>query len=225
MVSREEWSFLVKSAYKLATCGHNNAFAGGASSSAPNGVRSIWNSIWKSSVPQKMKITAWKVVLGALPTAQCKKHRHLSKRSTCPLCGVEEDGTFHALVTRNNARLIWLRMRTRWTLPPDEFLVDNGKEWLLHLLTRCSDEVRDMVIMLVWRIWQLRTDQSHGKEVLPVDVTVDFLDSYYKSITLAWRFSTDEIIKGKMSTSAERSGIVHKTSPLLFHGRRPCRAP
>ncbi|XBH85970.1 hypothetical protein VPH35_073750 [Triticum aestivum] len=213
--------FLVRSAYRLATVDHNIAFAGGASCSAPSGTRSIWNGVWKSSVPQKMKITAWKVVAGALPTAQCKNLRHISTRSTCPLCGVEEEGSFHALVTCNNVRMIWLNMRTRWPLPSDEILIDNGKDWVLHVLANCTDEVRDMVIMLIWRIWQLRTDQTHGKEIPPMEVTVEFLDSYYRSIKLAGRYNTEEIIKGKMTVSAECTGSLVKVKPP----NRPWPAP
>ncbi|KAE8815446.1 Alpha-amylase [Hordeum vulgare] len=104
-------------------------------------------------------------------------------------------------------------MRTRWPLPGDEVLIDNGKEWLLHLLSRCPDDIRDMITMICWRIWQLRSDQTHGKEVPPVHVMVDFLDSYYKSVMLADRFSTDEIIKGKMPSSAAPP-MLEKTTPL-----------
>ena len=70
-----------------------------------------------------------------------------------------------------------------------------------------------MVIMLICRIWQMRTDYTHGKEIPPVDVTVDFLDSYYKSIKLAGRFSTEEIIKGKMPVSAIESRIACTARP------------
>ncbi|KAE8805074.1 autophagy-related protein 7 [Hordeum vulgare] len=56
-------------------------------------------------------------------------------------------------------------------------------------------------------------DRTHGKEVPPVHVTVDFLDSYYKSVMLAGRFSTDEIIKGKMPSSAAPP-MLEKTAPL-----------
>ena len=194
--------FTVRSAYKVATCDHDVALAGGSSSSEPCGRRTLWNCIWNSSVPQRMKISAWKVATGALPTQKCKRFRHLSTRSTCPLCGIEEEGSYHALVACPHARNIWISMRTRWPLPGDEMLIDNGKEWLLHLLSRCSENTRDMIIMLCWRIWQLRSDQTHGKEVPPAHVTVDFLDSYYLSVRLAGRFSTNEIIKGKMLSSS-----------------------
>lgn len=93
-------------------------------------------------------------------------------------------------------------MRRRWPLPDDDFLIDNGKEWFLHLLNKCSDDVRDMLIMLIWRIWQLRNDMTHGKDAPPVLATVEYLDSYYKSIKLAGRYSTEEILKGKMPSSA-----------------------
>ena len=73
-------------------------------------------------------------------------------------------------------------MRELWPLPTDDVLLDNGKEWLLHVLAACDNKVRDMVILLIWRIWQLRNDVVHGKEVPPVDVTMEFLDNYYKSL-------------------------------------------
>ncbi|XP_073355124.1 uncharacterized protein [Aegilops tauschii subsp. strangulata] len=90
-------------------------------------------------------------------------------------------------------------MRWRWPVLVDDYLTDNGKEWFLHLLNKCSEDVRDMIIMLTWRIWQLRNDKTHGKDIPPVLPTVEFLDSYYKSVKLAGRYSEEEILKGKMS--------------------------
>lgn len=162
-----------------------------------------------------MKITAWKIVSGVLPTQQCKMLRHISTSSTCQLCGLEEEGTYHALIACIHAREVWLNMRTRWPLPPDDLLVDNGREWLMHLLYRCSDDVPDMIIMLVWRIWQLRNDQTHGKEIPPVSSTVEFLDSYYKFIKLAGRYSVDEILKGKMPSSATQIVLPRREAPSL----------
>lgn len=133
---------------------------------------------------KKLKITAWRVATGVLPTEQCKRYRHLSKRSTCPLCGVEEESTFHVLVVCPHARLLWVNMRTRWPLPCDDFLIDNAKEWLMDLLNSCSDDVHDMRVLLIWRVWDMRNDQTHGKESPPVLASVEFLDNYYKSIKL-----------------------------------------
>lgn len=75
----------------------------------------------------------------------------------------------------------------------------------MNLLNNCSADVGDIMIMLVWRIWQVRNDIYHGKDpspVLPSPVlaSVDYLNSYYRSIKLTSKFSMYEIIKGKMPT-------------------------
>ncbi|KAE8812817.1 Alpha-amylase [Hordeum vulgare] len=59
-----------------------------------------------------------------------------------------------------------------------------------------------MLLILIWRIWQTRNDMAHGKETAPVLSTVDYLDTYYESIVLAGRFTTEEILKGKMPSLA-----------------------
>ena len=51
--------FIVKSAYKLAMHDHNINFAVGASITNSDGARTLWNCVWNSGVPQKMKITSF----------------------------------------------------------------------------------------------------------------------------------------------------------------------
>ena len=150
-----------------------------------------------------MKINAWRVATGTLATQQCKNQRHLATRSLCPLCGVDEETTFHALIACTQARILWINMRRRWPLPNDDALIDNGKEWLLFLLNSSSEAVADMVILLIWRIWQIRNDIYHGKEAPPVLASVEFLNSYYKSINLAGKFTVEEIVKGKMPSAPQ----------------------
>ena len=62
----------------------------------------------------------------------------------------------------------------------------------MFLLSSCSEVVADMVIM------QIRNDIHHGKEAPLMLASVEFLDSYYKSISLAGKFIVEEIVKGKM---------------------------
>ena len=93
-------------------------------------------------------------------------------------------------------------MPRRWPLPEDVVLIDNVKEWLMSLLSLCSEAVTHMVILLIWRIWQIRNDIYHGKEAPPVLASAEFLDSYYKSINLAGKFTVEEIVKGKMPSVA-----------------------
>ncbi|KAE8785072.1 Alpha-amylase [Hordeum vulgare] len=113
-------------------------------------------------------------------------------------------------------------MRRRYPLPCDNLLIDNGNEWFMHLLNSSSDEVRNMLIMLISRIWHLRNDKLHGKDIPPVPATVEFLDSYYKSIGLAWRYSLDEILKGKMSVASSDVHVHRETNPPVpWHAPPP----
>ncbi|KAE8811885.1 Alpha-amylase [Hordeum vulgare] len=130
-----------------------------------------------------------------------------------PLCGVEGESSFHALVSCLQARILWVNMRRRWPLPGDSLLIDNAKEWFMHLLNSSSDEDRDMLIMLIWRIWHLRNDKLHGKDAPPVPATVEFLDSYYKSTGLVGRYSHDDILTGKMSVAAIDVRVERVTNP------------
>ena len=112
--------FSVRSAYRLATGNH----ATGASSHNPTGVRPIWQCIWSSKVPLKMRITAWKVATGVLATSVCKKYMHLAKHDGCPICGKDAESSFHALIACDHARTLWELMRRVWKLPDQKFLVD-----------------------------------------------------------------------------------------------------
>lgn len=83
--------FMVKPAYKLATEAHDEAFAGGATSTNAGGSRTIWSSIWKTQAPLKMRIMAWCTATGSLATNLAKCKRHIPAISTCPMCGVERE--------------------------------------------------------------------------------------------------------------------------------------
>jgi hypothetical protein len=78
------------------------------------------------------------------------------------------------------------------------------------VLTNCPEHVRDMVIMTIWRIWQQRNGILYGKSASPVEAMMDYLDSYYKSLNLAKRYSMEEILKGKMSVDINSLVLPNK---------------
>jgi hypothetical protein len=59
--------FSVRSAYRLGQTLQDIPQAT-ASSSNPDGERSLWRKIWKANVPPKVRIFAWKLGRDALPT-------------------------------------------------------------------------------------------------------------------------------------------------------------
>lgn len=81
-------------------------------------------------------------------------------------------------------------------------------KWMFHLLAESQSHVRDMIIMVFWRIWHLRNKLAHGKTIPSVEVSCSFLSSYY-NLFCQIALSVEEIIKGKspmvLDVSAKQS--------------------
>ena len=75
--------------------------------------------------------------------------------------------------------------------------------------------------MLLWRIWSLRNDLTHATAIPTTAATADYLQSYMSSIQLARRYTTKEIIKGKMPTVVSNRATVRITAPVLHWPRPP----
>jgi hypothetical protein len=75
--------------------------------------------------------------------------------------------------------------------------------------------------MLLGRIWSLRSDLVHGKEVPTVAATVLYLQSYLQPLDLSRKYSTEEIIKGKMPMVREEPAVMQKEIIVLPWPRPP----
>lgn len=69
-----------------------------ASSAHPLVARPLWRKIWQLQVPNKVRIFAWKVAHGALPTKLNKWRRRLEHTNECVICGLEAESEYHALI-------------------------------------------------------------------------------------------------------------------------------
>ncbi|KAE8809075.1 retrotransposon unclassified [Hordeum vulgare] len=107
----------VKSAYHLAMAIHYDQFNPGSSSANPTGDRPIWRLIWDTKVLPKLKIFAWKVVSGSLPTDAEKKRRHFDLNGFCQVCDQEKESSFHALLACPHAAALWDIMCLYWPVP------------------------------------------------------------------------------------------------------------
>ncbi|KAK4426615.1 hypothetical protein Salat_1430200 [Sesamum alatum] len=79
---------LVRSAYNLAVELEGRATAVGQSGlgEVPRGG---WNFLWKSKVPGKVKVFAWRLCKKALPTCSNLQRRHCQVHNECPRCSME----------------------------------------------------------------------------------------------------------------------------------------
>lgn len=79
-------------------------------------------------------------------------------------------------------RDLYLSLARVWNLPDLHTMVNNGREWLLHVLAPLSDISRMMILMIFWRTWFIRNELVHCKPAPPMDVSVRFLQGYVDSL-------------------------------------------
>ncbi|KQK10136.1 hypothetical protein BRADI_2g52220v3 [Brachypodium distachyon] len=92
-----------------------------------------------------------------------------------------------------------------WELPALEDIVYMGPEWLFDLLRTAACETRNRLIMLIWRLWQLHNDATHGKLLAPVEASRKFLRSYASSLFAIDHSQGKDILKGKQVVAEEVS--------------------
>jgi hypothetical protein len=110
------------------------------------------------------------------------KH-HQTDSGTCSICGVEDEDTFHALVSCSKARALRLTLRELWNIPDEDVFKCSGPDWLLILLAQLSVQQREQILFLFWRAWHLRNDLIFGKGKESVNASALFLGNYWATFT------------------------------------------
>jgi hypothetical protein len=146
--------FSVRSAYNLALTERSREEAS-SSSSSPDGVRKLWSNLWSCDAPPKVKIFGWKLNNDILPTKGNKFKRKLEPTPTCDLCGNGYETSYDAVVVCPQARALRQAMSQHWNLPDEFFFSYTGKDWLLLLLDRVSKDLRGLILLVLWRAWQV----------------------------------------------------------------------
>jgi hypothetical protein len=100
-------------------------------------------------VPAKMCIFGYRIACDNLATTRNKHRTNLENMSTCKLCDMNEENSFHATVSCTKARALREKMRDYWDLPPETMLRYTGKDWLLILLDRCNTNQRAGVLLVL----------------------------------------------------------------------------
>lgn len=111
--------------------------------------------LWKSKLPNKLKVFFWLVVQDKLQTGVNLKKREWKGDGKCCLCGVEESGN-HIFFNCHIARVIWFCVKEAlgWERCPsnlndffDNWLVLGSKNYHVKLF---------MFVIVLWGLWTVR---------------------------------------------------------------------
>jgi hypothetical protein len=135
----------------------------------------------------------------------------MSLSALCPICGMEDEDSFHVFMRCPHARQLWLAMAESWPMPKEELLKNTGTEWLLHLLHSIPDEQRMTTLMTCWRIWHAHNEITHGKPCPPIEGSRRFLVSYRNSLLMIKKYPDADLVKGKMPAGWDEDPQYKKT--------------
>ncbi|KAG8364630.1 hypothetical protein BUALT_Bualt18G0017400 [Buddleja alternifolia] len=102
--------FSVKSAYHVAR-NLGSTGLGGTSNHSLN-----WQFIWGAAVPHKVRVFAWHVCRGILPTLSNLQRRKCNVFDVCPCCGMNTETDVHVLLECDLARQIWSLSNLPWDI-------------------------------------------------------------------------------------------------------------
>lgn len=124
--------------------------------------RSIWDFIWRTKGPEKVRILAWRVATKTLPTKENKWKRTLELDNICNICGRETEDEYHAVIKCTKTRALRDELRIKWELPNEDQFQCTGVDWLQNLLGKCDAEARRKILLLIGRACWLRDDCIHA---------------------------------------------------------------
>jgi ribonuclease HI len=190
-------SFSVRSAYRLGFNELPDQRAFPASSAQPDGTDLCWRRIWKSKVPPKVKMFAWKAASNCLATEENKRIRHLHVTGQCNICNAPLEDVCHALYACPHASNLWASMRQCWCLPSDTDLRISPRNWFRSVLISISENMVDATLLVAWRAWYVRNEVTHFKPLPPIEGSKHFLEGYSQLFHDARKVPAEAIIKGK----------------------------
>ena len=97
----------------------------------------ITPKIWKTAIPEKIKIFLWLAMKNKILTAENLKKRGWEHPSSCVLCGKEDETVSHLFLSCQFSRQMWSSVRSKLNLDglPDE-LQTLWTSWRMRLIPK-----------------------------------------------------------------------------------------
>jgi hypothetical protein len=96
-----------------------------ATSSMPEGDRSLWKLIWNAKVSPKLKVFGWKLASNTLGVKAHRCSRNMDVLP-CTICGMEPELAHQAMVACPKAMALRCCLREEWSLPPESMFRYSG---------------------------------------------------------------------------------------------------
>jgi hypothetical protein len=169
-----------------------------------------WTSLWKTKVPSKIKVFAWRLANHSLPTGDVLDHRNMSTLSVYAICHATNDSWRHSLLDCTMARCIWALTDEHLTEHVCISTCSDAKEWVFHPLETTSHTEFITILITLWAIWTTRRKAIH-ESILQSPVTViGFVQRYLSDLSIVNAGCSRSL--GASARAAALDGFPHRLS-------------
>ncbi|KAK4381236.1 putative ribonuclease H protein [Sesamum angolense] len=173
-----------------------------------------WNFIWKSRVPNKVRIFLWRLCNDALPTNCNLQRKYCDIELPCLTCGDLRE-TINVFLECHFARQAWALSHLPWGVISEWH--NRAADWVKHVRSQLEHDDFNLFVMIHWRLWGRRNKRTmenigfHPGEC--VVSTINMLRNFYNVVSTkpslspsADRWSVPEVETVKINLMPQFSG-------------------
>lgn len=180
--------YSVKSGYYVALEKKRLKMNVGESSNAQE-INRIYKRIWSLPVPPKVRHFLWRACRNLLPVRMSLCKKGVGRVSLCPICELEDEDIYHALVSCDMARVQWFACPL--ALRVDGFERGSFACWFSNVAKALDLLQLATAAMVVWGIWNRRNGFVHGEVVRDPVHCMNSSMRLLEDFRLARRFKED----------------------------------
>jgi hypothetical protein len=142
-------------------------------------VKVPYRFLWKSKLPQKIKVFIWLVITNKILTKDNLKKRNWKGSSECCFCGGLES-IDHLFFKCSIARFVWRVVQIALNL---DSIPKNIGEICDRWMNKSKDRISNLMIFccgaMFWAIWRTRNDWFFGEKILLDPTNIIFLCCFW----------------------------------------------
>ena len=178
----KDGEFSVKSGYRLAMAA-SPIDRNRASSSSSEPTSAWWKTLWRLSIPPKVKIFIWRVCKGWIPVRTVLARRGITPDTCCPLCIGGPETITHSIWGCRWSQKVW-DISSFGDLVSG-FRGDDVISFFITAMENIEVSKLDFFLVLVWEVWNHMNNVSAGKNKWDPSELVEwaggFLDEYRRA--------------------------------------------
>ncbi|RYR08900.1 hypothetical protein Ahy_B05g076767 [Arachis hypogaea] len=185
--------------------------------STSQNLREVWETIWRVSVPGKVRMFLWKAVHRILPVNTNLYQRKSAITPRCSICQEEDETIEHALLLCPWTRAVWFGSSLQ--IVPTAYNVRSFEKWMMNTIEKIKNETgkeHDKFLCnlgcVCWCIWKARNEHIFQQtKVNPEKVIIysEHLATEYHNATKGLNIDN----KPKVGKNGESKRITWRPPP------------